>query len=59
MIKVKRKKILIVFDDMIADTNINRNVQSIIKELLIRCRIMNISLYLSYKLIFLFHKMSE
>ena len=59
MIKVKRKKILIVFDDMIADTNINRKVQSVIKELLIRCRIMNISLYLSYKLIFLFHKMSE
>ena len=39
----KRKK-LIVFDDMIADTMTNRRFQAIIKELFIRCRKLNISL---------------
>ena len=39
----KRKK-LIVFDDMIADIMINKKIQSMIKELLIRCRKLNISL---------------
>ena len=37
-------KILIVFDDMIADIMINKKFQSIIKELFIRCRKLNISL---------------
>ena len=40
----KRKKILIVFDDMIADIMANKKFQSIIKELFIRCRKLNISL---------------
>ena len=39
----KRKK-LIVFDDMIADIMTNRRFQAIIKELFIRCRKLNISL---------------
>ena len=39
-----RRKILIVFDDMIADIMINRRFQAIIKELFIRCRKLNISL---------------
>ena len=39
----KRKK-LIVFDDMIADIMTNRKFQSIIKELFIRCRKLNILL---------------
>ena len=39
----KRKKI-IVFDDMIADIMINKRFQTIIKELFIRCRKLNISL---------------
>ena len=40
----RRRKILIVFDDMIADTMANKKFQSIIKELFIRCRKINISL---------------
>ena len=38
------KKILIVFDDMIADIMTNKNFQAMIKELFIRCRKLNISL---------------
>ena len=37
-------KILIVFHDMIADIMTNKKFQSIIKELFIRCRKLNISL---------------
>ena len=37
-------KILIVFDDMIADIMANKNLQAVIKELFIRCRKLNISL---------------
>ena len=40
----RKRKILIVFDDMIADIKTNKKFQSIIKELLIRCRKLNISL---------------
>ena len=40
----RKRKILIVFDDMIADIMINKRFQAIIKELLIRCRKLNISL---------------
>ena len=40
----RRRKILIVFDDMIADIMTNKRFQSIIKELFIRCRKLNISL---------------
>ena len=40
----RKRKILIVFDDMIADIMINKKFQSIIKELFIRCRKLNISL---------------
>ena len=42
-IKKKRKK-LIVFDDMIADIMANKKFPPIIKELCIRCRKLNISL---------------
>ena len=35
---------MIAFDDMIADIITNKNCQATIKELLIRCRKMNISL---------------
>ena len=55
--KRKRKK-LIVFDDMIAD--IMTKCQVIIKELFIRCRKINISLvFITFYLIFLFQKMSD
>ena len=40
----RKRKILIVFDDMIADIMTNKTFQSIIKELFIRCKILNISL---------------
>ena len=40
----KERKILIVFDDMIADIMTNKRFQAIIKELFIRRRKMNIFL---------------
>ena len=40
----RRRKILFVFDDMIADIMTNRRFQAIIKELFIRCRKLNILL---------------
>ena len=39
----RKRKILIVFDDMIADIMANKKCQHIIKELFIRCRKLNIS----------------
>ena len=39
----RKRKILIVFDHMIADIMTNKKFQSIIKELFIRCRKLNIS----------------
>ena len=42
----RRRKIFIVFDDMIVDIVASKKFQSIIKELLIRCRKLNISLVL-------------
>ena len=38
----RKRKILIVFDDMIADIMNNKKFQAIIKELFIRCRELNI-----------------
>ena len=40
----RRREILIVFDDMIADIMTSKKFQAIIKELFIRCRKLNISL---------------
>ena len=51
------RKILIAFDDIIPDIMTNKKFQVIIKELFIRCRKVNISLFLSFSLIFLFQKM--
>ena len=42
--QTEKKKKKIVFDDMIADIMTNKILQAIIKELLIRCRKVNISL---------------
>ena len=47
MITTHQKKIIIiiiVFDDMISDIRSNKTLQAMVKELLIRCRILNISL---------------
>ena len=42
----RNRRILIFFDDMIADLNTNKKFQSIIKELFIRCQKLSISLFL-------------
>ena len=42
----KKRKILTVFDDMIVDIITNKKFQTIIKELFIRCKKLNISLML-------------
>ena len=42
----RKRKILVVFDDMIADIMTNKRFQAIIKELFIRCRKLNIFLVL-------------
>ena len=39
-----KRKVLIVFDDMIADIMANKKFEAIIKELFIRCRKLNISI---------------
>ena len=38
----RKRKILIVFNDMIADIMTNKKFEAILKELLIRCRKVNI-----------------
>ena len=40
----RKRNILIIFDDMIADIMTNKRFQAIIKKLFIRCRELNISL---------------
>ena len=40
----RKRKILIVFDDMITDIMTNKKFQAMIKELIIRCRKLDISL---------------
>ena len=40
----RKRKILIVFDDMVADIIANKKFHAIIKEIFIRCRKLNISL---------------
>ena len=60
MIKTQAEnKNLIVFDDMIVDIMTNKTFQAIIKELIVRCRKLNISLCLSHNVIFLFQKMLD
>ena len=57
----RKRKILIIFDDMIADIMTNKKFQSTIKQLFIRCRKLNIPLVFitSTCLIFLFQKMLD
>ena len=43
----RKRKILIVLDDMIADIMTNKKFQAIIKAIFVRCRKVNISLVLS------------
>ena len=51
----RRRKILIVFDEMIADIMKNKKFQAIIKELFLRCR----KLIISLVFFFLFQKMLD
>ena len=53
------RKVLIVFDDMIADIMGNKKFQALIKELFIRCRKLIFHLFLLLNLIFLFQKMLD
>ena len=50
----KKRKILIVFDDMIADMPSNKKLNLVLNELFITGRKLNISLFLLRHLIFLF-----
>ena len=52
----KKRKILIVFDDMIADMLSNKKLNPIVTVLFIRGRKLNISLFLLHNLILLFQK---
>ena len=40
----RKRKVLIIFDDMIADIMNNKNFKAIVKELFIRCRKLNVSI---------------
>ena len=55
----KKRKLLIVFDDMIADTNTNKKFQAIIKELFIRCKKLNASLVFMTQFYFFVSKVSD
>ena len=50
-----KRKILIVFNDMIADIMRNKRLQAIIKELFIKCRKLNISLVFITQFYNLYH----
>ena len=51
-----KRKILVVFDDMVAGIMTNKKFQAIFKELLIRCRKLNTSPVFTHNLILLFQK---
>ena len=55
----RKRKILIVFDDMIADIMTNKKFQAIIKELFIRCRKVSISYVFNTQFYFFLQKMSD
>ena len=45
IIKIEIKKVLIIFYDMIADITRSEKFNAIVKELFIRCRKLNISIF--------------
>ena len=55
----KIRKILTVFDDMIADMLTNRKLNPVVTELFIRGTKINISLFLLHSLILLFQKILD
>ena len=57
--QIKKQKILIVSDDMIADMINNKKLNSIVSELFTRGRQLNISVDLSHNHILRFEKMLD
>ena len=55
----KKRKILIVFDDMIVDMITNKKFNSVVTELFIRGRSLNVSLLLPLNHILRFQRMSD
>ena len=55
----KKQKILIIFDNMIADMLSNKKLNPTVTGLFIRERKLNISLFLSHNLVSLFPKISD
>ena len=55
----KKPKILTGFGDMITDMHSNKNLNPIVTELFVRGRKLNILLFLSRNLIFLFQKILD
>ena len=55
----KKRKMLIVFDDMIADMLSNKKLNPIVTESFIRARKLNISLFLLHNLILLCQKILD
>ena len=56
---VRKRKFLILFDDMIADIMASEKCQAISNEIIIRCRKLNISLVFISQSSFPFQKKSE
>ena len=50
--KKRKKKVLIIFDDMISHVMLDKKAQQILKDLFIRCRKLNISLFFNTILFF-------
>ena len=55
----KKRKVLIIFDDMIADMFSNKKLNSIVTGLFIRVRKLNISLFSLHNLILLYQKILD
>ena len=55
----RKRRVLIVFDDMIADIMTEKKFQAIIRESFSGCRKLDISLYLLHSLILVFQKKSD
>ena len=56
---IRKRKILTVFEDMVAEIMTNKKFQAITIKLFIRCRKLKFHLCLSHSLPFLFQKMSN
>ena len=56
---IRNRKKIIVFDDRIADIMTNTKFQTIIKELFVRCRKLNISLVFITQSYFLLQKIQD